>query len=482
MSDLPARPWHLPGRSMLGSEGGDAAGADGWHRGETAAGTSFRTPRIGRDAARSLAADLRRQALRSRGEHDLDDVIEAVSGAAVRLADPDSPWGRRAGELLSAELGWPGRAARETLRRMAEGWTPGALRELVRSELGDPGVLDGFRPDSGAGGAPRLRRAVGPPLLLQVQAGNVPGVGVTGMIRALLARSGLLVRPSRSEPGLAALFARSLADLAPGLGRSAAVCWWPREDEIPWRPIVKESGKVIVYGGEEAVRGIRALLPGGADLVAYGPKLGLAVLLPDADPEEAPRALARDVCAYEQRGCVSPRILLTPPGLSRAAAREAERALCEWVKENEVGPLTPEQATALRQLRAGIEFGEGADGPRLVGDPEELRWTVLEGGPPELRAEALPRVLRVYGVEGIGEVRRLLFSLDGRVQAVGYAGREGRGELSEAAAAAGVARLCPLGTTAWPPADWRHDGRHQLLPLLRWTDWELPEGESPADD
>jgi hypothetical protein len=25
---------------------------------------------------------------------------------------------------------------------------------------------------------------------------------------------------------------------------------------------------------------------------------------------------------------------------------------------------------------------------------------------------------------------------------------------------------------AWPPADWRHDGRMQLMPLLRWTDFE----------
>lgn len=482
MNDLPAPPWHLPGLPAAedGAEdeaAGRGADAEAWNRAETAAGTSFRTPRLDARAAESLAAGVRRQALRARRAYDLEQVIEAVSAAALRLADPDSSRGRTAAALLAAELGWPREAARDTLQRMARGWTADALRGLVASELGDPGVLDGFRPAT----APRMRRAAGPPVLLQVQAGNVPGVGVTGMIRGLLVRSGLIVRPSRAEPGLAPLFARSLTDLAPDLGRSAAVCWWPREDEIPWSQLVKASGKVVLYGGEEAVREVRARLPVETDLLPYGPKLGLAVLLPDADPEAAARGLARDVCAYEQRGCVSPRILLTPPELRRPAAREAERALCEWVKEHSVAPLGAGQAAALRQLRAGIEFGDGKSGPRLVGDPDELRWTVLEGGDPALRAEALPRVLRVQAVEGVDEVRRLLFSLEGRVQAVGYAGREGLDELAESASASGVARLCPLGTTAWPPADWRHDGRHQLLPLLRWTDWELPEGESAAE-
>ncbi len=306
----------------------------------------------------------------------------------------------------------------------------------------------------------------------------MPGVGVTAVIRALLVRSGVVVRPSRSEPGLAALFARSLSELSPRLGRSVAVCWWPREADAPWRQIANRSGEVVAYGGEEAVRQIRARLPGTVDLLAYGPKMGVAVLLPDADPAEAATRLARDVCAYEQRGCVSPRIVLTPPDLRRAAARRLDEAIGARVRRHGAAPLPPAEAGALRQMRARAEFGPGEETPRLVGDPDELRWTVLTGGVPELRSEALPRVVRVYGVEGMSQIRRLLGRHEGRVQALGYAGRRGLRELAAAAARTGVSRLCPLGTAAWPPADWRHDGRHQLLPLLRWTDWELgPDGD-----
>lgn len=479
--DLPVQPWHLPGFSATGDDGDGVDGSAEWERGETAAGAAFRTPRLGEERAAALAEGVRSAALRSRDGQDLEAVIRAVSGAAVRLADADCRWGRAAVDLLGVELGWPRPVARRTLRGMSASWTAGALRELVESELGDPGVLDGYRPAPAPDGSRRLRRAAGPPLLLQVEAGNVPGVGVTAMIRALLVRSGVVVRPSRSEPGLAALFARSLYELSPRLGRSVAVCWWPREAEAPWRQIANRSGEVVAYGGEEAVRQIRARLPGTVDLLAYGPKLGVAVLLPDADPDEAAPRLARDVCAYEQRGCVSPRIVLAPPDLRRDVARRLEEAIGDRVRRDGAAPLPPARAGALRQVRARAEFGAGEEAPRLVGDPDELRWTVLTGGMPELRSEALPRVVRVYGVEGLSEVRRLLGRHEGRVQALGYAGRQGVRELAAAAARTGVSRLSPLGTGAWPPADWRHDGRHQLLPLLRWTDWELgPSGGGPA--
>lgn len=481
--DLPIRPWHLPGLEPppeRNESDRDARRESAWHRAETAAGASFRVPALDGERAASVAAGARDASRAARREHALDAVISAVSRAATRLADPGSPWGRRAEALLGAELGWPSGPARETLRRMAEGWTAGALEDVVEAELGDPGFLDGYRPAPAAEGSPRLRRAVGPPLLLQVQAGNVPGVGVTGMIRGLLVRSGLLVRPSRSEPGLAALFARSLADLAPVLGRSVAVCWWPSDGDAIWRSVTKRSNKVVVYGGGEAVRHIRARVPGDTELVPYGPGLGVAVLLPDASVQRAARRLAEDVCAYEQRGCVSPRVLLTPRPLRDETARAVDESLSEWVKQNATAPLSSHEAAELRRLRGRAEFPAEGDA-RLVSGPGELRWTVLAGGDPALRSDALPRVVRVHGVEGIGEVGRLLESLGGRVQALAYAGREGLRELADAAAATGVSRICPVGSAAWPPADWRHDGRHQLLPLLRWTDWELPREEERRD-
>lgn len=461
---LPVRPWYLPE--------GRIEGRGPWHDAETGAGASFRVPALDAGTAGELAGSIRKAATDVRRELPARRVIEAVSEAATRLADPASRWGEEARALLAAELGWPETLAGETLERMSETWTADALAGLVDEELGGPGVLDGFQPAPGPDGGDRRRRAAGPPLLLQVQAGNVPGVGVTGVIRALLVRSGVVARPSRAEPGLAALFARSLAAVSTELGRTLAVTWWPRDADA-WEAVVKRSSKVILYGGGAAVDAFRRRVPAETDLVTYGPKLGLAVLLPDARIGDATRALARDVCAYEQRGCVSPRVAFVPEDRREEAARTLDESLGEYVKQNEVAPLSPAEASTLREQRARLEFGEDGTGTRLVGDPGELRWTVLTGPEPSVRSEALPRVVRVFGYPDPDRVASWLGVVGPRAQAVGYAGREGLGRLAEAAAEAGVSRVAPLGRLAWPPSDWRHDGRHQLLPLIRWCDWEL---------
>lgn len=472
----PLRPWHLPGWA----EGPDQE----WQGGRTAAGTPFRVPRLSAAEAEELARGVREAALAARSELTVARVIRAVDAAAARLLGRDGgPDASGAVLLLRRELGWSEGTARETLAEMASGWRAPALASVVREELGDPERLDGFRPAPGADGTEtRMRRAAGPPLLFQVQSGNLPGVGTTGIVRALLVRSGVLVRASEDEPGLAARFARALQEVEPRLGRSVAVTWWPAGDPGPWTGWVKCSGKVVVYGGADAVRGVRDRVPPEVDLVAYGPKVGVGVLLPDAEAGPAARELARDVCAYEQRGCVSPRVVFAVGGGRERFARELDSALSEKVKELPAGALEPGEAAAVRALRAGVEFrryaaeeggGSGAaPADRVVGEPDRVRWTVLTGPEPRVRSEALPRVVRVYGVAGLGELEEVLRPWEGRVQAAGYAGREGEAELAALCARLGVSRVARFGRVAWPPPDWRHDGRHQLLPLLRWTDWE----------
>jgi hypothetical protein len=109
----------------------------------------------------------------------------------------------------------------------------------------------------------------------------------------------------------------------------------------------------------------------------------------------------------------------------------------------------------------------------VLASERDLAWTVLLDDPPCLEVESLPRVVRVSRVGTLEILKRLIQPLSGRIQALGYAGDGGLLRLlAEVAADLGVGRLAPLGRLAWPPADWRHDGRYQLLPLLTWTDWE----------
>lgn len=469
---------HLPGL--------DVAERDGERTGRTPSGRSFEVPRLGSDAAGQVASAVREAALRARRERTLEQVIQACARAGHRLADPDTPGGREAEKLLAEELGWTSELVRETMRGMAGLWEEEALAATVREELGDPALLEGWveaspaRPGSPSGpaeGRRRRRRATGPPLLFLVHAGNVPGVAVTAAIRGLIVRSGVLCKAPADEPGLLAAFARELAREDELLGRCLATTWWPggraAAEERTW---VDRAGTVVLYGGEEAARAVRRRVDPATELVIYGPRVGLGVVLRDAaEAGEGSAPLAADVCAYEQAGCVSPRVVYVVAEDPMPWARRLAAALEEETSRLPRPEPGPAEAAAVRSARARAEFRgyARADGrPRVLADDRGMAWTVLVGGDPAPRTEGLRRVVRVHAVESVGDLGPLLSPLEGRIQALGYAGREGLDGLAELAHRLGVARLAPFGTVAWPPADWRHDGRHQLLPLLRWTDRE----------
>lgn len=456
-------PWHLPGLP--------AAAPLRHFTGTSPGGRGFRVPALDRETARLVADEVRRSALRARRERSTERVIAAVSRAALRLADPGQPDGAAAARELSEEMGWPGSLTAETLAGMRASWTAEALAGVVRRELGGPEPLDGWT-TGGVLAAPRRRRASGPPLLLVVHAGNVPGVAVTAAVRGLLVRSGVLCRAPRSEPALLARFARALSEEDSLLGHCLATTWWPEDETEPWDSWVKRSRKVVVYGGSRAVDGVRARLPAHVDLVAYGPRIGIAAILADASLPAAARALARDVCAYDQQGCVSPRLVYAV-GRDGDAVGEALAEALER-KTSERPPPEPDADTAVsvRSARAEAEFASLGGRPvRLLASGELPTWTVVVGGDP-LITEGLPRFVRVHQVEGVRELERTLEPLEGRIQSVGYAGSTGLDDLADMAARLGACRVAPVGTLAWPPPDWLHDGRPQLLPLLAWTERE----------
>lgn len=476
-SGATSEPAWLPG--LDGSAGLD--GSEKRHAGATAAGATFTAPILDRVEATRVAEQVRAAALAARASHETADVVDAVATAAARLADPGDPIGKVACTAVQRASGCQGAAAEELLREHAKGWTKGALTDLIVDELGDAAILDKAQPDEGLAG--RLRRAVGPPLAHLVLAGNVPGVAVTAVIRCLLVRSGVLCKLPSSEPWLVGLFARALHEEDPALAATLAATWWPTSD-IPHSAAevwTKRAGKVIIYGGDEAVLALRAMTPPSTPLVEYGPRIGIVLLGPGTTDAQL-AGLAADTFAYEQAGCVSPRLvyLLSEHGSGEpAAASEKSRALIERLGSalstraagDGRAPLTEAEAVAIRVARSALQFGaeEGE-----VRGPAELAWTMLYRRGAGTYSEPLPRVLWVYDLGGIEELGALRGVLEGRIQAMGLAGLEARVErhAEELAVELGVSRVTRPGRMAWPPPDWRHDGRMQLLPLVRWTDFE----------
>jgi hypothetical protein len=436
-------------------------------------------PVLGEERIRELMTVLRRARDEGLVGLPVARVVKSVDRVARRLLDCGDPLRRAALGELGPQAGLSDAMAETILDRMAFDWTEERLLRLLESEFPDPLVLDGFRPAS-VGGA---LRALGFPLTFHLGAGTVPGVSVTSLVRALLVKSSVLLKPGRGDVVLPVTFARGLEEEDPVLSESVAVLYWPGAEGAQGEAALRGADLVVVYGGDDTVRWARQRLPPATPLRAYRHRLGVGLLgcaaLEAGEAGVSAEAAARAVAMFDQRGCVSPHVLFveeegeTDP-LWWAAL--LARALQDLEASLPSGPLPPEQGAALQQLRGWAEMEEGAGRGVVRHGGGEAPWTVVFQPLGELEPSCLARTVRVIPV---GDLREAVAAMEGwrpYLQTVGVAGLgEREEELAESLARLGVSRMAPLDAVPWPPPWWHHDGEGPLRALVRWTDVE-PEG------
>lgn len=405
------------------------------------------------------------------------EIVAAVDRAAGRLADPADPIRAEADRTVAAATGYSAAMTRLVLDRMAADWRAERLEAVLSAELGDPELLDGFRPVADG----RLARVYGPALAFQVFAGNVPGVAVTALVRTLLVKAPSLGKLASGQPVLAILFARALESVDPDLARALALTYWPGGTENVEERAVQNADTVIVYGGPEAVAAYRKHETEGRRLVVHGPRFSAGLIGSDAldtDRTETARAVARAVAAFDQHGCVSPHAVWVED-TSGTAAADFAAALAEALNEVEEelprGRISPAEASAIQQERAAAELkGHAAESPptRVLAS-EGTRWTVIFDPEPVFRPSCLNRLLRVHPVRDLDQAIDRLTPSGRWLQSVALAGAaDRRHQLAHRLAAAGASRITTFDRLPWPPPDWHHDGQEPLRELLRWVDLE----------
>jgi hypothetical protein len=428
------------------------------------------TPALLREQVRALA-DARERSLARR---PLDSIVQVIDRVAARLLDPADPLRKTAERALPAITHFSPAMVKRVLDRMAADWRAEPLRALLAAEVGDARVLDGIAPSPRGHGR---AMAFGPRLATHVFSGNVPGVAVTSLVRALLAKSASLGKTATGEPLLPALFARGVAEEDAELGACLAVTYWSGGDEEMERAALEHADAVIVYGGREAVASIRAKTPPSARFLGYGPKLSFGVVgrerLAAGDAEATARAAALDASTFDQQGCVSPHLFYVEDGGevdARAWAALLAREMEAVERDLPRGALSPGEASSIRQARGQAEFTPGAT---LHAPRQGTAWTVIYEPDPAFEASCLNRLVRVKPVASLDEIPALVEPYAKVLQTVGVsASPEATAALAEALGRLGASRIAALGEMAWPPPWWHHDGSPPLASLLRWCDVE----------
>ena len=434
-----------------------------------------RFPDLGATDARRLADRLQTEGRETLAGRSAEDIAGVLGRVGRRFLDGGDPLRARALELLPWTAGISEPMAGVILDGMARDWVPERLRELLHTELGDSAVLDGFVARAG------LDRtyAVGASLALHTASGSVPGLSVTSLIRSLLVKSPLILKPGQGDVALPVLFAEGLAEADPELARAVAVLYWPGGEGGAEDEFLAQVELVVAYGSDDVVRSIRDRLPPHVRLVAYHHRVSVACLGRDNALDALPgvaRDLAAAVATFDQRGCVCPHVVYVEEG-GALAPREFAAALAAALEA--VGETLPTETpdarvgSAILQLRRTFEVRRAAGEDVGLWEGESLSWTVLYEDEAEFRPSCLHRTVWVKPLQDAMKLPEALRSIGDHLQTVALTGFGERwGEVAERLARSGATRITTPGRAPWPPPWWSHDGLGALRPLVRWIDLE----------
>jgi hypothetical protein len=158
----------------------------------------------------------------------------------------------------------------------------------------------------------------------------------------------VVVRPSSREPAFATALVRAAADPEITL-----------VERVDIRAIAQ--GEIHVYGRDETIAKVKraARVP----VIGHGHGLGVAWLTLGADPELFASRIANDVVIFDQRGCLSLRVLFVEGGPSRA--QEVARLMHRTLNTSAIPRgtlLKEERAESLRFVDTMTMTGEVFEG------------------------------------------------------------------------------------------------------------------------
>ncbi len=397
-------------------------------------------------------------------------IVTAIADAAERWSDADFPPRVRATQAIERRLGYSTPVVEYALDRLFFSLRADALRAAIDDELGSLDALDGFveRP-----GRPATY-ARGVDDVTIVSSDTTIGVAVVPAVYALCAKCRVHVK-DRNDALVGAFFA-SLADERPEFGAAAVARPWVGGDDPGEAALLGAADVVVAFGGDAALRAIRAQVRSDARFVPFGHRASIGYLdvarIAPAGRGALLDAIAADALLYDGDGCLSLHALFVSG--ERAAieafvaelAAAVERAAIEFPP----GERDPQRAAAVAAYRNLGAF-RAAGGRGAIYAPPRAGATIAYDPPRDAPPPFLPRVLPVYPIADMREAAGYLREHRIPVEALGVS--DPRAAQARAfAEAIGAVRIARLGEMQAPPVGGHHGGAARIADFVRWIDRE----------
>jgi len=231
------------------------------------------------------------------------------------------------------------------------------------------------------------RRTTDPIAMLSVVlAGNVFTASVRGIFVPLLFGVPVLVKASSKETCFSAMLRRALHQVDASLGPAMNLVAFPGGDVECEAVLAEHAESISIYGSDDTVAVMAARL-GNLPLITHGHGVSVAYCgadaLDDAQIDNTIADLSLDICAYDQRGCLSPQLVYVEQTPACSVEDFAERLAMEGLdtmnRRLPRGPLPISVGAEQAQWRGIAEV----EGNLIHGDtyalairpPQPLRWS-----------------------------------------------------------------------------------------------------------
>ena len=299
--------------------------------------------------------------------------------------------------------------------------------------------------------------------ILVILPGNVIGPAIQAAYCAAIAGANVTLKASSDERHLAAIVSRQFDQLGEPLAGTAKAVYWPGGDIEAEAKAFAAVQRIIAFGESATIDSIRARARDGVEVIGYGESFSVAYVHADADLTKAAAGAARDVCLFDQRGCMSPQTIYVQGDagrallFGRAVAREVENVsrtmprapLARGERELVADALRRFAASAMEPMPHGLDtLVKG----QLRDSVPEFIVAVEAFGPPTCLG--FGRIAVVKPCPGARELAVQLKRCDSPLDTLGICAGLSERDRS-ALRLAGAKRICELGEMQRPPLGYR---------------------------
>ena len=326
------------------------------------------------------------------------------------------------------------------------------LVQWINLELGSPDILDQFTPHGD--GVESMALANSP--ILHILSGNTPHAGLQSLLRGLLIGARNIVKLPSSGLDIVENWIKTLPEPLQKLVSTATSL----DDKT-----FASAKVVIAIGSDDTMTAIQARILPHQVFLPHGHKLSIGLI--NKPSIEAATLAVRDICSYNQQGCLSLHTIYVKNNAAEFLPMLAD-AMEHYESIHPRGEISLSESGAISNLRETTRYlaATEPEAYALEHSQGNTHWTAIYKSDPKLTPSPLNRVAYVQpwpeSFNALGAETNYISTL----------AIHPKTDILDDISNLDIPRICPLGKSQSPSLFWHHDGLSPLHSLVRWRDIE----------